>query len=216
MRLASASACSRLVSSSINAVGLPLSLNSLIASTGANAESASRMPSSLTSSGRFPIKIRIEPLYTRCSSHDMHAAIDVHSTAGNAPRIGGGEVGTRETDIHDIDQFAHRRLLHRLVQQKIEVLEPRSRARLERPRRYRMDPDAPRAELIGEIAAGGFQRSLDWPHDIVVRDHALRAVVAHGEHSTAIFHQRRCELRHANEGVAGDVDRAAESLRGTV
>src|SRR6476620_4955718 len=59
MRLASDSACSRDVSSSIKAVGVPLSLNRVIASTGAKAESASRIPSWVTSSGRFPTRIRM-------------------------------------------------------------------------------------------------------------------------------------------------------------
>src|SRR5258706_11773285 len=60
MRLASASACGRPMVASISAVGAPLSFTSLMLSTGAKGLSASLIPSSVTSSGRLPITMRID------------------------------------------------------------------------------------------------------------------------------------------------------------
>jgi hypothetical protein len=59
MRFASASAAARVISVSMTADGVPLSLTSFILSTGANALSASRIPSSVTSPGRLAMTIRI-------------------------------------------------------------------------------------------------------------------------------------------------------------
>src|SRR5260221_12470185 len=60
MRLASASACGRLMVVSMSAVGAPLSFTSFTLSTGVKGLSASLMPSSDTSSGRLPITMRID------------------------------------------------------------------------------------------------------------------------------------------------------------
>src|SRR5271157_5503407 len=73
-----------------------------------------------------------------------------------------------------------------------------------------------RSELIGEVAPSCFERRLDWTHHIVVRHDAIGAVVTHREHHTALAHQRRRELRHSDEGMAGNVHRLSEALSGTI
>ena len=73
-----------------------------------------------------------------------------------------------------------------------------------------------RPELVGEIAAAGFERRLHRAHHVVVRHDLVRAVVAHREHRAAVLHQRRRELRHAHERVAGHVHRLREARRRAV
>src|SRR5258705_13866414 len=68
---------------------------------------------------------------TLCSGHgsilsgnDVDAAVDIDGATGDAMSEGRGEVGARPTDVHDVDQLAERRLVRRLVQQVLEILEP--------------------------------------------------------------------------------------------
>ncbi|MCY1436134.1 hypothetical protein D9M71_522490 [compost metagenome] len=76
-----------------------------------------------------------------------------------------------------------------------------------------MDADAPGAQLVGQVAAGSLQRGLHRTHQVVVGHHLVGAVVAHGEQSATVFHQRRRQAGHAHEGVAGDFHGLAEALR---
>ena len=75
-----------------------------------------------------------------------------------------------------------------------------------------MDADALGPELVGEVPHRRFQRGLDRAHQIIVRDNLLGAVVAHRDQHAALGHQRLGELRHAHEGMAGDVHGGEESL----
>src|SRR5208283_1160295 len=79
-----------------------------------------------------------------------------------------------------------------------------------------MNPDALGAELGGEIAARRFKRRLDGSHQVVVLDHAVRAIEAHREERAALLHQRLGETGHANEGMAGNVHGEEESFARTV
>src|SRR5512135_1708639 len=90
--------------------------------------------------------------------HDVDAAVDVHRLAGDAARVRRCEERDREANVHDVDQLADRRPLHGLVQQQVEVPEPRGGARLERARRDGVHADLARPELIGEVAARCLQR----------------------------------------------------------
>ena len=67
------------------------------------------------------------------------------------------------------------------------------------------------AQLVGEVAAAGFERRLHRPHDVVVRHDLVGAVVAHREHRAAVLHQRRRQPGHAHERMAGDVHRLGEA-----
>src|SRR5512135_1069800 len=96
--------------------------------------------------------VMCSPPLARGSGHDVDAAVDVHRLAGDAARVRRGEERDREADVHDVDQLADRRALHGLVQQQVEVPEPRGGARLERARRDRVHADLARPELIGEVA----------------------------------------------------------------
>ena len=48
------------------------------------------------------------------------------------------------------------------IQQEFEILQGRGRPGFQRTWRDRVNADAPRAEFIGQIAARGLQRRLDW------------------------------------------------------
>src|SRR5580704_10556641 len=154
-----------------------------------------------------------QPVMARClSGDDIGAAVDIDGAAGDALGERRCQVGAGIAHVHDVDEFAQWRLLRRLVQQQLEILEARGRARLERAGRDGVHADAARPQLEGEVAAGGFEGGLDRPHDVVVRHHAVGAVVAHGEHRAAVGHQRRREPGHADKGMAGNVHRLGEAL----
>ena len=74
------------------------------------------------------------------------------------------------------------------VQHALEILQARRRSRLQRARRNRVHANSLRPEFISQIPAGGLQRRLHRAHDVVVRDHPIRAKVAHGEHRPAVSH----------------------------
>ena len=71
-------------------------------------------------------------------------------------------------------------------------------------------------QLVGEVPARRLERRLHRPHHVVVGHHPVRADVAHGEHRPAVLHQGCGQLRHPDEGVAGDVHRLGEPCRRAV
>jgi len=52
----------------------------------------------------------------------MYATADIHSAGANAPCVGDRRIGVADADIPDVDQLPDRRFLHRLVEQRIEIL----------------------------------------------------------------------------------------------
>ena len=102
------------------------------------------------------------------------------------------------------------------VQQELEILQARRRPRLQRARRNRVHPEALGSEFIGQVAAGALQRRLHRAHDVVVPDNSVRADIAHGEHGAAVCHQRRREVSHSDEGMAGHVHRLGKAFGRTV
>jgi hypothetical protein len=54
---------------------------------------------------------------------DIRSAIDVDRAAGDTSGQRRREVGAGEADIHDIDKLAERRLLSRLIEQMLEILQ---------------------------------------------------------------------------------------------
>ncbi|MNT38219.1 hypothetical protein D3C72_1744050 [compost metagenome] len=75
-----------------------------------------------------------------------------------------------------------------------------------------MHADAFRAQLVRHVAGGAFQRRLHRPHDVVVLDHLVGAVIAHGDQRAAVLHQRLGQARHLDEGVARDAHRLQEAV----
>jgi hypothetical protein len=57
---------------------------------------------------------------------------------------------------------------------------------LHRAGRDRVDADALRAKVIGQIAHGGFQRGLGHAHHVVVRRHPVRALEGQGDERAAV------------------------------
>ena len=85
-----------------------------------------------------------------CPSHsrdDVCAAVDVDRAAGDPPGVVAREIGTGGADIVDVDQFMQRRALDGVVEQALEVLDARRRARLERAGRNGVDADVLRPKL---------------------------------------------------------------------
>ena len=109
-----------------------------------------------------------------------------------------------------------RRLIRRLIEQQLEILDARGGAGLEGARGNGVHSYAPRSELIGQIPAGSLQRRLHRTHHIVVGHYLASPQITHGEHSAALGHERRREPRHPNEGMTGDIHRLCEALGGAV
>src|SRR6185503_10081152 len=86
-------------------------------------------------------------LWSNASSHDVHAAVDVERLAGEAARVRRGEVGADEANVVDLDQLADRCAARGLVEEQVEVLQPRAGAGLDRSGGDRVHADALRTEL---------------------------------------------------------------------
>src|SRR5205809_1006955 len=107
----------RPVATSITAEGAPLSLTSLIWSTGANWLSASRIPSSVTSSGRLPITIRMAALRLllrleaaaegEMQVHALHQPLGLHAQQGGARGAEGEALLLYRAQVADADAIAH-------------------------------------------------------------------------------------------------------------
>src|SRR4029077_11411529 len=98
-----------------------------------------------------------QPVMSRCLSGDyVGAAVDIDGAAGDAMGERRRQVGAGVPHVHDVDELAQWRLLRRLVQKQLEILEARGRASLERPGRDGVHANAPWPELEGEVAAGCF------------------------------------------------------------
>src|SRR3954451_1772314 len=87
----------------------------------------------------------------RALRHDIHTAVDVERLPGQTAGVRSREIGAGVADIHRINELAQRGALRRFVEQQLEILEPRSGTRLQRPRRDGMHPNALAAKFIGEI-----------------------------------------------------------------
>ena len=64
------------------------------------------------------------------SRDQIDPSVDIDCAAGDPLRQRRREIGAGEADVHDVDKLAYRRPLLGLVQQQLEILQPRSRARL--------------------------------------------------------------------------------------
>src|SRR5258706_6938903 len=85
--------------------------------------------------------------------------------------------------------------------------------RLDRPGRYRVDADALRSEVRGQVAHGSLQARLGESHGVVVRDDTLGAEVGEGQQrAVAPFHERQRRLGERRKAVRRDVVRLAECL----
>ena len=87
---------------------------------------------------------------------------------------------------------------------------------LQRTRRDGIDADALRAQFGGQVAHRCFQRRLHGSHQAIIGDDFLGAQVTHGHQAAAVRHQGFGQLRHAHEGVAGDIHRLREAVSRTV
>jgi len=88
---------------------------------------------------------------------------------------------------------------------------PRRRASRAAPAR-RHGPGCPSVRARPRCSARRFP-ALPWrPHDVVVLNHHLAAVISHREQRSAVDHQRLGEMRHADEGPARHIERARETV----
>src|SRR5947209_13649955 len=94
------------------------------------------------------------------SVHDVVAAIDVQRLAGD--ELGGvvSEKGRRGTDILDADETARGCLALRFFEQGVKFGNSRCCTGGERTGRNRVDTNAFRAELSGDVTYGRLQRRL--------------------------------------------------------
>jgi len=64
------------------------------------------------------------------SRNQIDSSVDINRAAGDPLRQRSRQIGAGEADVHDVDKLPYRRPLLGLVQQQLEILQPRSRARL--------------------------------------------------------------------------------------
>src|SRR5882724_3731956 len=165
--------------------------------------------------------LRIEPLqelgdlgrrFGAQHADDVIAAVDVVNLAGDAGRQLAQEIESGAADIFGRDVALQRRVELVPFENIAKIADARRRQGLDRARGDGVDPDVLAAEVGGHIADAGFERRLGHAHDIVMRHHALGAVVGEGEQAAAVRHELDRPLRHRGEGVAGDVEREGEVL----
>ena len=101
--------------------------------------------------------------------------------------------------IVDVHQLAYGRAMSCLIEQKIEIFQSARGARLDRARRYCMNPDPLGPKFECEIPHCRFQRGFHGTHDRVGWNHLVGAVIAHGDERAAFAHQRRRESGHSDE-----------------
>jgi hypothetical protein len=80
-------------------------------------------------------------------AHDVRAAVDVDCSARHPPSERRREIGAGPADIHDVDEFAQRRLVGGVVEQQFEGLDARGGACLQRSGRDGVDANAARPQL---------------------------------------------------------------------
>src|SRR5262245_29512243 len=91
---------------------------------------------------------------------DVVAAVDVKGFPGDETGGVMRQEGGGNADVVDADQAAGGRLGFRLVEQRVELGNPRGGPRGERPGRDGVHANALRAELGGEIAHRALERGL--------------------------------------------------------
>src|SRR6516225_4569342 len=113
------------------------------------------------------------------SADDVEATIDINRLPRDEACPITGEGCRRDADVVDGHELTGWRLRSGLLEQLVEVVDPRSRARLQRTRRNDMHSDTFEPQLKSEIAARRFERRLNRTHKIVVFDDFVSAVIAH-------------------------------------
>ena len=76
----------------------------------------------------------------------------------------------------------------------------------------RVDANALRPKVIGQIAGGGLQRGLCHAHDVVEGCDTVGPLIGEGQQRAAIRHHLRCPIGDVNEGIAGNRKRVLEVI----
>ena len=74
-----------------------------------------------------------------------------------------------------------------------------------------IDAHALFAQVVGQVAHGGFQSGLGHAHDVVAGDDLGGTVVGHGQHRRTVMQQGFESAADAGEGVGGDVQGQMET-----
>src|SRR5258707_13534910 len=67
------------------------------------------------------------------------------------------------------------------------------------------------AEVVSKIARACFETRLRRAHYVVMRHHFFRAVISHGENTSAVCHERRDFARKRDQWVSADIMRDPEA-----
>ena len=125
--------------------------------------------------------------------------------AGDAARQVRQQIQRRAAEFIQRHAAAERRMLLLERKHRARIADAGARQRADRAGRNRVDADAARTEIGGEIAHRGFQRRLRHAHHIVIRHHPHRAAEGQGDHRAAGFgHQFGGALGDLGEGEAGN------------
>src|SRR6266446_5634944 len=149
---------------------------------------------------------------SRASPEDVVAAVDINRVAGHCTSVGAGEENAGGADLGDRDQPARRRALRHPRHQRVEIGDARGGAGGERAWADSVHADALGAELDGEVAHRRFECGLDRPHDSVILDDLVRAMVAHGEDRSAADHQLLGAARQIEKRPARYIHRRQKAV----
>src|SRR6185437_8335018 len=141
---------------------------------------------------------------------DVVAGVDEVHLAGDAARQVAEQIGGGAADLVERDVELERRLRLVPLEHGPGVADGRAGQRAHRAGGNRVHADAVAAEIGSQIAHARFERGLGDAHDVVVRRDAAGAEIRYRDQRATPRHQPRGALRHGGEGVAGDVERAAE------
>src|SRR5271167_1766768 len=147
-----------------------------------------------------------------CSAEDMVAAVDIDRVAGHRTSVRARQENAGGADLLDRDEPARRRALRHPLHQCVEIRNPRGGAGGERARADGMHANALGPKLDGQVAHGRFERRLDRPHDPVILDDLVGAMIAHGEDRSPTGHQLFGPARQVEQRPARYIHRRQKAV----
>src|SRR5258708_30712753 len=138
-------------------------------------------------------------------SHDVIAAIDVNSFAGDAGAAGREKEGGGGADFASVHVAAERRAFGVPLEHVAESGNATGGERFEWTGGDSVDTNILGAQVAGEITNAGFERGFRYAHDVVFGNDFFRAEVAERDDSATFGHERRGGARDGDERIDADV-----------
>ena len=132
--------------------------------------------------------------------------------AGHARGQVGQQVQARAAHVVQGDVALERAVVLVPLEDIAEIADARGGQGLHRAGRQRVDADVLLAQVHRQIAHAGLQRRLGHAHDVVMRHHALGAVIGQRQQRAAVGHHVGGTARHRGEREHRDVHGVLEIL----